>query len=190
MKRILFLCTLTLCNLAITAQENGNNNPKEEKTTSTSKAIEFSNSNGTLITKDFYDLPKVKSVECQVLIMTDVVKTEKIGCLRLITYHKSSYSKDTYIGTLDYEELDACIQSLTYIKEQLLPSNPTVYTETEFRTSDGVELGAYYSKGKWTAYVHTKGYTRYSAEYFNSSNIEDLISVMVQAKTMIEEKTK
>lgn len=182
MKKVLLLLSVLFFSISVFAQA------KEDVPASKSTTIEFLNSQGSLIIKEFYDLPKVKGVECQVLIATDVVNGSKLGCLRLITTYSSSYSSDTYIGTLDYDELDACVKSLQYIKDTLIPSTPLVYTEVEYKTKDGVELGAYYSKNKWKAYVYTKDYTSRSAEYLDASNIDAFISVMNQAKNLISEK--
>jgi hypothetical protein len=122
--------------------------------------------------------------------MSNVVNGMKMGCLRLETKYRSQYSSDSYIGTLDYDELDACIKSLQYIKETLLPSSPEVYTEAEYKTNDGVKFGAYFNKGNWTAYVYTKGYTSRSAEFLGADNIDTFISVMQDAKELISNKTK
>lgn len=162
----------------------------ENKGESSSKAVEFLKSNGTLIIKEFYDLPKVESVECQVLIIKDVVSNRDMGCLRLETKYYSSYSKstDSYIGTLDFEEIDACIKSLNYIKNDLLPSVPTTYTEVEYKTRDNLKLGAYYGENGWKAFIYTQGHTSRSAEFLNSTSIDSLISVLNEAKQMILEK--
>ena len=159
---------------------------------SKSKAIEFLSKDGSFLLKEFYDLPKVGGVECQVLIMKNIVTGDKMGCLRLETKYYSSTlnSSDSYIGTLDTDELDACIQCLTYIKDTLMPTMPDVYTEAQYTTSDGVKFGAYFNKGKWTTFVYTKGYTRRSAEFLKGENIPTFIDVMQQAKTLIAEKTK
>lgn len=162
----------------------------ENKGESSSKAVEFLKSNETLIIKEFYDLPKVESVECQVLIIKDVVSNRDMGCLRLETKYYSSYSKstDSYIGTLDFEEMDACIKSLNYIKNDLLPSVPTTYTEVEYKTRDNLKLGAYYGENGWKAFIYTQGHTSRSAEFLNSTSIDSLISVLNEAKQMILEK--
>ncbi|MCM1531716.1 MAG: hypothetical protein NC048_04155 [Bacteroides sp.] len=115
---------------------------------SKSKAVEFLNANGTFLVKEFYDLQKIKGVECQVLIMKNVVSGSKLGCLRLETHYSSQYTSDSYIGTLDSDELNACIQSLQYIKNTLLPSAPEIYTEAEYKTNDGVKFGAFFNKNK------------------------------------------
>lgn len=163
-----------------------------EEPKSNSVTLEFMDNSGSFIKKEFYDLPKVKSATCQALILTDIKTNKKIGCLRLKTVYYSSYTKssDSYIGTLDYDELDACIQSLTYIKDNLLQAPTDTYTEVEFKTRDNLKIGAFCSKGKWDAFIYTKGYTSRSAEFFDADNITSLISVMEQAKTIIEEKTK
>lgn len=157
---------------------------------SQSKAVEFMAVDGTFLIKEFYDLPKVKGVGCTVLIMTNVVSGKKMGCFRLETQYHSQYSNDSYIGTLDSDELDACIQSLEYIKNILLISTPEIYTEATYKTRDGVKLGAYFSKSKWTAYVYTKSHTSRSAEFLDVASIDSFITVMQQAKSLIEDKIK
>ena len=85
-----------------------------EKDKSDSKAVAFSSRQGALITRVFYPIGDVKGVNFEVLLMVDELKQEKIACLRLKTY--SSVTEDDYIGTLDADEIDACMQSLAYIK--------------------------------------------------------------------------
>lgn len=188
MKKVALLITLLLCSGLAFAQSAKND---EEKTTS--KALQFLAKDGSFVLKEFFDLGTVKGVQCQVLIITDVVRNEKIGCLRVEKDYYSSYSSgpDSYIGTLDYDELDACVKSITYINETLLPSQPEVYTESEYKTRDNIKVGAYYDTKKkaWTAYVYTKGHTSRSAAFFDSSNLTELANIMGQAKEMIKEKT-
>ena len=161
---------------------------KDDVPESKSKAVKFMRADGTFIVRELYDLREIKGVECRVLIMSDVVSGKKMGCLRLTTRYSSGYSDDSYTGTLDSDELDACIQSLEYIKNTLLPSTPAVYTEAQYKTNDGVVFGAYYDKGKWTAFVYTQDYTSRSAVFIDVENIDSFIAVMQQAKSMIAEK--
>ena len=186
MKNLIFLllCPLLAISTAYAQVPN-----KEDIPVSKSKSVEFLKADGTFIVKEFYDLAKIRGVECQVLIMTNVVSKKKLGCLRLETTYSSSYSTDNYIGTLDSDELDACIQSLDYIKNTLLPSTPETYTEAEYKTTDGVKFGAYFSNNKWTAFVYTKSYTNRSAAFLGVDNIDSFIELMRHAKTLIAEKT-
>ncbi len=183
MKKILFfvLSFVMVANVSLAQDSKGE---------SKSKTVEFMAGCGSLMKKEFYNLTKVKSVENQVLIITNVLTGKKVGCMRLEISSYDGHSSDSYIGTLDYEELDACIKSLTYIKDELLPTSPQVYTEVEYKTLDNLKLGAYYSGTKWTAFIYLKGYTVRSADFLDTSNIALFIDVMTQAKLMIAEKTK
>lgn len=189
MKKIFVIIALLLCCFLSFAQIEKNTEDKSK-----SKVLEFLSKDGSFILKEFYELGTVKGVKCKVLILTDVVKNEKIGCLRVEKSHYVSlnYGIDTYIGTLDYDELDACIKSIKYIQETLLPFTPEVYTESEYKTRDNVKVGAYFdvNKKEWTAFMYTKGYTTKSAEFFDSSNLTDLCNIMEKAKDMIADKVK
>ncbi|MBM6993560.1 MAG: hypothetical protein I3J02_09910 [Prevotella sp.] len=188
MKKILLMLMLAL-SISCMAQ-----NAKVDAEKSESKSVAFMASSGSFMKREFIDITTIKGVEYQILIMTDLLTNHKMGCLRLTTEYTSSYSSssDTYIGTLDYDELDACIQCLTKLQSDILPSQASVYTEIEYKSRDGVKLGAYYNEKKsaWQAYVYTKGYTSRSASFFNSENIPSILDAMRQAKTMIAERTK
>ena len=187
------ILTVLLALLAVPysfAQDQSGKDGQESK----SKAVEVLNSNGSFLLKEFFDLGKIKGVENEVCIVTNVVTGYKIGLLRLETSYKSlsSSSAETFTGVLDFDELDDCIMCFEYIKNTLLPSTSEVYTEARYKTADGVELGAYFNvdKKKWEVYVKTKSYTYRSAAYLSSDNIDALIAVFKQAKSLIEEKTK
>lgn len=167
---------------------------KKEEEASSSKTLEFMAKDGSLLVKEFYDLATIKGVKCQVLIIKDIVANKKIGCLRLETAYYSSYSSspDTYIGTLDSDEIDACIKSLKYLKDNLLSQPADTYTEAGYKSRDKVEIGAFYSveKQNWSAYVQTKSYTTRSMKFFDANNLDSLASEMEKAKELIAEKTK
>lgn len=169
---------------------------QEKETKSTSKTVEFLSKDGSFFKKEFYDLPAVggsyNKVDCQVLIVTDMKSSEKRGCLRLTTYYNSSVSSDSYIGTLDPDELDACIMCFEKILSEITTSTPPTYTEVEYKTRDGVQLGTYHNtkKNEWVTYVQTKSYTDRSMSSVSASNVSSLIQNLRDAKVMIAEKTK
>lgn len=165
---------------------------KASEDKSESKTLEFLSKGSSLIKKEFFDLGSVKGVKCQVLIVTDLLQNAKLGCLRLETKYVGYSTSDTYVGTLDYDEIDDCIKSINYLKDNILTSSPAVYTETEYRTRDDIQIGAYYAENKsaWTAYVYTKSYTSRSAEFFDATSLTSLVDVMTKAKVLIEEKVK
>lgn len=187
MKKIAIVILALIASLAAVAQQ-------QKSDESNSKTLEFLKSEGSCLVKEFYDLGSVKGVSCKVLIITNVVSNKKIGCMRLETSYFSSAtrSSDTYIGTLDADEIDACLKSLSYLKDNLFATNPLTYTEAEYKSRDKVTIGAFFSteKNSWTAYVQTKSYTSRSSKFFDATNLEELSFLMQEAKKMIEEKIK
>lgn len=186
MKRLLSILTVLFIATGAYAQSHTSE--------SSSKTLQFLEAGGSFMVKEFYDLATVKGVDCKVLIITDAVSEKKIGCMRLETkdYSSATRSTETYVGTLDSDELDACIQSLSYMKDSLLPSPRETYTEAEYRTRDKVTIGAYFDthKQEWTAYVLTKSYTSRSMKFFDAESLELLKEEMVKARDLIASKTK
>lgn len=183
------LCCFAICFLfgnAMAQEETGKSKPSE------SRALAFMESSGTFVKKEFYPLSTISRVKYDVLILTNLLNNKKIGCLRMTITYSSSYSTDEYVGTLDFDEIDACVQCLSKLQNEILPTQASVYTELTYKSRDGVEVGAFYSEKKqqWEAYICTKGYTMRSAEYFNSESIPEIIANMQQAKTLITEHTK
>ena len=160
--------------------------PKEE--VSQSSTVEFMKQDGTLMLKEFYPEVNIGGVKFQVLILSDVVTGKKVGCLRLETKYVSQYTSDTYIATLDYDELSACIQSLNYIKNTLSATTPAHYQECEYRSRDRAVLGAYYSnrKAKWEVYVQTKSHTTRSMKVINMNDLPTVISTLEDAQSTIK----
>ena len=184
MKKLFFLLVL-LCSVAVS------NAQEKETEKSQSNAVLFEQSIGSLIRKDFYNLPKVRGVENQVLILTDILTGKKIGCLRIETKPFSS-SNETYVGRLDFDELDAAIKSLSYIKETVLPTTPDVYSEIVFQSKDDVKLGTYFNEKtkKWVVFIYTKSYTSRSATFCDETELSEMIEIMKTAKDKIQELTK
>lgn len=187
MKKIIIVLALIMPML-LCAQE------KEEK--SNSKTLEFLSKDGSILKKEFYDLPQVgtsyNKTQNQVLIITDMKTNEKMGCLRIITTYPSSSGNTDYIGTLDPDELDAAILSMEKILNEVLPTTPTTYTEVEYKTRDGVEIGTFWKekKSEWTIYIKTKSYTSRSMSTYKSEELAKLVKNLKDAKLMISEKTK
>lgn len=179
MKKVLFMLITLFC-LSANAQE------KQQEDTSKSKTVELLKKDGVLLKKDFYDIGKVAGATFQNIVITDISSGTKTGALRIETYYYSSSSgTDTYIGTLDYDELAGCIKSLTYIKDNIITTMPENYVECEYTTKDGVSLGAYLSSTKkekvWKIYIRTKSYTNRSQEFMKSENIVEIISLLNQS---------
>lgn len=168
---------------------------QDQKEKSSSKTVEFLSKDGSFFKKEFYDQTAVGSsynkIDCQILIITDMKSNEKRGCLRLTTHYPSG-SNDDYIGTLDPDELDACILCLQKIQTDIATTTPEVYTEAEYKTRDGVQIGTYWNSKKkdWVIYVQTKSYTSRSMSTVDLSNLPNLIQNLNDAKETIKNKTK
>lgn len=180
MKKILLIVMLVSLNMMVNAQDK-----QEEK--SKSQVVEFLAKDGVLRTKEFYQLGSVGGAKFENLIICDVIRGTKIGALRIETSYYTSIGTDTYIGTLDADEIDACIKSLKYIKDRIAQVPPQTYTELEYQTKDGVSFGCYNKTDKkgvstWQVYIRTKKYTSRSAEYFSAEKIDEVIAILEKAK--------
>ena len=130
MKKTLLMIAVLFLAISANAQS------EKQEETSKSETVKLLQKNGVLLRKDFYDIGKVEGVIFQNIIITDISTGEKTGALRLETSYYSSLGTDTYIGTLDFDELEGCIKSLTYIKDNVITSLPETYTECEYKTKD------------------------------------------------------
>lgn len=190
MKKILLLAlSMVLC-ISGFAQETKGNDSK-------SKTVEFLKKDGALLKKEFFDIGNISygkssiSVKFQNILITDVVSKSKVGALRLETEYTSSIGTDTYIGTLDSDELEACIQSVKYLRDNVINQQATTYTECEYRSRDGVLIGAYSNlrnpEKPWILYVQTKSYTSRSMETLSLDKIDELISLLEKAQAQLKE---
>ena len=192
----LFILLVLLCSVAVS-------NAQEKETENRSKAALFEESKGSLIRKDFYNLPKVGGLENNVLILTDIFTGTKIGCLRMEYY--DDYN-DLRAGYIDFEELDAAIKSLSYIKETILPTTPDVYSEIVFKSKDGVQLGTYFNEKtqKWVVFIWLRKWADFLVEvnaepkcssrkyalHCDVTQLSKMIENLKRAKSKIQELTK
>ena len=192
----LFILLVLLCSVAVS-------NAQEKETENRSKAALFEESKGSLIRKDFYNLPKVGGLENNVLILTDIFTGTKIGCLRMEYYYNDF---DYCAGYIDFEELDAAIKSLSYIKETILHTTPDVYTEFSFNSKDGVQLGTYFNEKtqKWVVFICIREFSEYPSKanvepkcssrklalHCDVTQLSRMIENLKRAKSKIQELTK
>lgn len=183
----LFILLVLLCSVAVSnAQEKETEKPQ-------SKATLFEQSIGSLIRRDVYNLPKVGGAEIDVMILTDILTGTKIGCLRMVTKYHWPYSDDisTFVGYLDFEELDAAIKSLSYIKETILPTTPDVDTRFTFNFKDGGQLRIDFNEKtkKWVISIYTQKDIKSKTEC-DETQLSKMIENMKTAKSKIQELTK
>lgn len=183
MKKVFVLLLVSLMTITSFAQAEDKGN------VSKSKAVQFMERDGSFLKKEFYYLGTIKGIACEVIITTDLKNNEKIGCLKLRTVAMGI----AYIGFLDTDELAAAIQLLEYVKDDVLPSKATTYTEVLYKSRDNVVMGAYtFANGfnddyKWRVFVKPNDYDG-SFEDFNRKHIETFIEYLKRAQSIIAEK--
>ena len=64
----------------------------------------------------------------------------------------------------------------------MITSLPETYTECEYKTKDGVSLGAYVRTTKkerdWRIYIQTRSYTNRSQEFLSPDKLVEVISLL------------
>lgn len=183
MKRLLLLLLITF-SLGAYAQE--------QEPASKSKTIAFLSKDGSLLKKEYYDIEggKVSGVDFQNIIITDEITKEKVGALRIATSYYSSALKnsETFIGTLDYDELDACIKSLEYMNDNIIRKIPDTYTECEYSSRDGIRMNVFWSsKKKWAFMIQTKSYTNRSTQYLDITSLPVVIINLKNSQVQLKE---
>ena len=186
MKKLLFVILCMLGSMYFCVAQNKVQEQEEKEDISASKTIEFMQRAGSLHVKQFYPARIIKTISFQVLIITDVLTNEKMGCLRIETQYASGYISNNYIGTMDSDEIDACIKSLIYLKDNLLNTQPNVYTECLYRTRDNVTIGAYFKENtkNWAPFVQPK-ISSNSMKAISKADIDEIILILRDAQSII-----
>ena len=190
MKRIVIgIICIMFASVCFAQNEAVNNETK-------SKTLAFMAKDGTLLQKEVHYLGNIKnvldSISFEVMFIKDVLANLEIGCLRLEQANSNKYSSDTYtyVGTLDYDEIDACIQSLTYIKS-IIKTLPEKYTEIEYKTNDNLKMGVYSSNKGWTFYIYIQSKKKnWYCRIDISEKIDEVINYLSQGKSIIESRNK
>jgi len=175
MKKTIFICVLIVFSLPILSQ-----NKQKEAT----QAEQFSSQAGVLMERQFYEIGKIKALQVKVLKFKDLNSSASKSSLRFEYDYKSSYSNDTKIAALDFDEIDGLIKSIKNLQTNVFTSIKEVYTEVTFTSRSGFEAGAYYTteKNKWTAYVQVEKNDRNSMIFLVPEDFETLLSLIEQAK--------
>lgn len=150
---------------------------QDAKSNSKSEAVELMQKEGVLLKKDYYKLGDIGIITFQNLVLTNITTGYKSKALVI----EREYGDNTYTGTLDEDELSGCIKSLTYMKQNILNSMPSNYSECIYRTKDGVEFAAYRSKNKWNLVIKTVSYTFESAASIYPDKIDELINILTKS---------
>lgn len=178
MKKIIiaFLMLLALPSLAIA---NSNDESKIEA---------FMNKPGTLFIRNLIKLDRVKDIECQVLVLTDMETNQKMGVMQIDSPYYGQAGKSQSI--LDDDEIEACIKGLQSLKNTMKSFYPVTYTEIICNSKTGLKFGAYFNDNNWTPYINNNDYTTSMGKYLTSADIDALIAQMEKARQIINSQNK
>src|SRR5688500_17621491 len=107
---------IALCTFTLAAFASAQTKPVEREQSNIEK---FSAKSGTLVEKRFVDVGKLKSIEVQVLVLTDLISNAKVSGVRFEMPTATRYSTDTKVAFLDQDEVDGLIKSITALKTKV-----------------------------------------------------------------------
>ena len=211
----LFFFLLLLMPLNLYADDSNANNDKRQqevllqRENSSSKTVDFLKSHSSFTKYEFYTLPDVgkgsTKIGNDVVIITDIVSKEKVGCLRvsnigMLQSYGYGFFRNRYACVLDYDELDDLIKSCEYIQSVVLETKAGVSTVIQYATLDGLTLKAewvesnfgYFSEtgGGWNVYIKTDRYESDSSRKINMKYFPQFIQNLKDAKEVILSKLK
>lgn len=164
---------------------------ESDKQESKSNTVLFEERGNSLIERKYFDFEPILGVEFQNIVISNVQSGEKVGALRLIS---SEYSKvlnrpQTFIGTVDSDELEALIKALEFMQNTINTQEVTdIDTEYEFRSRDNVRICIFTSRKKvWEMVIQPVQYTNRSSRYMKSDNLPKIIEQVKKAKAQLDE---
>jgi len=182
---LLVFTTFFLTNIAFAQIEQLVKNGEEK-----SGALLFSERAGSLIVSSYYSLGSVgklgmlyKPVVFEVILFEDVISNEKEACMRLTVTSENTL----YYGYLDADEIDACIKSIKFIRENTLLSKPRIETKCEYKSRAGVRFGARYQSSNWRIYIQSNVLNNSIVRFDDINEILSLENVFIKAKGKIDE---
>lgn len=178
---VILAITTSVCAFAQETEE-----AEEQK--SKSNTILFQEQGNMFLLRKFYEIGAIPGVEFENISITKMQTNEKVGALRLIThYYSSSFKKsESFIGTIDYDELDTCINVLEYMDSIRTNQEPVINTEYEYNSRDNVRICLFGAKKGWNLVIQTKSYTRRSSQYMDADKLPEAIEFIKKAKEQLK----
>lgn len=176
MKKLLFIA-LFLAPALLIAQE-------KEKTKDQSKLASFSSTTGTLIKKAFGSAGKIGTSEIQTSVLTSLTSDEKIKGIR-IEKRSGQYAR-TAIAFIDEDEIEGLLQSIQLIREKIMPTSPSEYTEVNYQSRSGFQFGCFYSKNKWSFFYQVDRYDSDAYVWLNINDLDNFEEIIVMANDKLK----
>ncbi|HVW97487.1 MAG TPA: hypothetical protein VHA56_16055 [Mucilaginibacter sp.] len=179
MKKVIFTLSLVLSVIYSFCQvKKADEAPK-------SKLETFSESSGSMVKKEYFEIDKVKGVKFQVLKLTNVSTGTTLSGLRLEAESGGSFSS-TKTAFLDADELDGLIKALTYVNESVLNTPvPANDVEFNFHARSGFSAGVFNYRNKWLGYVKLERFDSQSQFDFAAEDFQKVVEIIKSAKTKL-----
>lgn len=160
---------------------------QSDKTDKTQSKIEgISTKSGVLLKKSYLNIGKVKSVDFQVLEITDVTSKQRTKGLRIETAETGTYSSGSAVAFIDEDEIDGLINALQQFKELVLQSVPENDVEYIFTSRTGFTAFLYNYKKKWVFNIKVDKYKANSQPYWDGvGELEQMLTLLVDAKSKL-----
>jgi len=155
----------------------------QEKTSTLSKADQFSAQAGKLIEKQFIDVGKIKGVEIDVVKFKDLLSNTSVSSLRFEYTVKATYTTDTKRASLDLDEIDGLVKSIKLLQTEVIPSKRDTYTEVTFSSRTGLQAGAYFDvkKSSWEGYLQIEKHDSKSLVFLTVDDLGELARLIESA---------
>lgn len=148
-----------------------------------SKIEGVSAKSGVLIKKIFTDLGKIKSVEFQILEITDLSSNITTKGLRIETPETGQYSSGSATAFIDEDEIDGLLKALNQFMEitaQAVPDNDVEYV---FTSKTGFKAFLFNYKKKWQFNIQVDKYNSRSQPYWDGTGeLSNVIELIKKAK--------
>lgn len=162
-----------------------------DKPESKSNTVLFQERGNSFMERKYFDFEPIFGVEFQNIVITNVQSGEKIGALRLISgeYSKVLNRPESFIGTLDSDELESFIKALEFMQNVVNTKEVTdVNTEYEFRSRDNVRVCIFTSRKKvWELVIQPVQYSNRSSRYMKADKLPEIIEQVKKAKAQLDE---
>jgi hypothetical protein len=140
---------------------------------------------GILIQKEYIKVGKFnRQLDIDILNITDINSNEKISGLKFELEVYSKFGNSTKNAFVDKDEVEDIIKTLEFIQKNTFKSIPPNYTELSFTSRSGMQIGCYYSKGKWTAFTKLERYGD-SSIWFSVEETTELYNLIINAKKLL-----
>jgi len=176
MKKIVLIAVVLLSFRGVYAQTA--ELPAEEADLYSTRAEKFSDSTGALIQKEYIRVGNILDCVIDVVHYTDLVNGTKVSALRF----SDALGK---VAILDEDEIGALVISMKIIRDTVLVSAPSHYTETFFRSRCGFEAGSYYDKGVWKSYLKLRRHDNNSYTFMKKGDFDIFLKILGNARAKI-----